>query len=431
MLVTAPPHPPAPAIVAFAAPQASRSASAPSSTSRPATPRLADVPNPASRPAAPREYPEFPRGSKLRVLWAYEGRGNVTKSPPTHDGFPGEHLGISLTSLGDLDHDGVSEFGIGAMTAGYVFWYGPGVVRMYSGRTGTMLHELRGSEEPQINNGRWDGYDAFGDTIGNAGDVDADGTEDLIALAPRAGDWKGFAEVFSGSSAGSLLVLHGARRTWTGGRAGCAGDLDEDGHDDPYAEIGGLDVFSGRTGARIASGSSSGTGLLPFALPLPSVGDLDGDGAMERLDVAYRRDGRRKAGTGVARVEVVSGTGRRVLRTLLIPEPERWYFRKAGVAGDLDGDGWSELWVTLCADSQDRLVAQVPDEPRSELLVLSLRDGREIARLESKTSYFFGSRVCRAGDLNGDGREELLIANHESNEPGKCAGVVYVVTWAL
>ena len=80
----------------------------------------------------------------------------------------GGQYGWSVTGLGDLDGDGFGEYAVGDPTDSS-FAGGQGYVAVYSGASGTQLDQLTFS-----------GWDEVGSALANAGDVDADGFDDLI-----------------------------------------------------------------------------------------------------------------------------------------------------------------------------------------------------------------------------------------------------------
>lgn len=120
--------------------------------------------------------------------------------------------------LGDLDGDGVADYACRDL-----FAPGPGLVECFSGRSGARLFDL---ESGQLR-------DAFGWSLGDAGDVDGDGHADVIVGAPgddQHGRDAGAAWVHSGATGEPLLVILGdlpGQRLGT--LVGSMGDADGDG----------------------------------------------------------------------------------------------------------------------------------------------------------------------------------------------------------
>lgn len=94
------------------------------------------------------------------VVRVYSGRtGALVHTLPGNTTF-----GFSLTGVGDVDGDLVPDF-----CAGEVAWPDGGAVTMFSGHDGRALWRIEGSGPP--------GYLGF--SMSSAGDADADGVEDL------------------------------------------------------------------------------------------------------------------------------------------------------------------------------------------------------------------------------------------------------------
>ena len=85
-----------------------------------------------------------------------------------------DHLGIGTSSLGDVNGDGVPDFILGKMTGAYTFYFGPGAARVVSGKDGSQLYEVRGTNKDG------DCGDAYGDTIAPVGDLDGDGNLEVV-----------------------------------------------------------------------------------------------------------------------------------------------------------------------------------------------------------------------------------------------------------
>lgn len=90
-----------------------------------------------------------------------------------HDGTElGQSLGGALARIHDLDHDGAPDLAVGA---DYLYQFDPGRVIFLSGRTGAVLHEVRGMVPGE----------KFGSSLLAIPDQDGDGRDDL-AVGIRA-----------------------------------------------------------------------------------------------------------------------------------------------------------------------------------------------------------------------------------------------------
>lgn len=256
-------------------------------------------------------------------------------------------FGYAACVLGDLDRDGVGEFVVSDPVRNRPA--SEGVVWIISGSTGETLLEIPAP--------RWEFDGWHGASLAKAGDMDMDGTQDLLVGAPYgspAGGYSGEVRVHSGRD-GRLITSFKTPRI-AGARLGLGTsvhgnlDLDLDGSPDavagaPLTDIsrGAVIAYSGRSGAELwrCLGAALGSGL---GVSLARMPDLDGDGIAE---LAAGADDR---GTGTAlgpgRVVVISGrTG-----AVLVEVPGTTHAGRFGhlllEIPDQDGDADPDLAVT-------------------------------------------------------------------------------------
>ena len=166
-------------------------------------------------------------------------------------------------------------------------------------------------------------------------------------------------QVHDGRSGQTLhKIPGGARHGFFGLAIAALGDLDGDGAGD--LAVGGalgdvVRIHSGRSGAvlnRLTGTSPSGIEL--FGVSLAAVRDIDGDGAMDLLVGAPGRDtqaqGGASASDGCGGAYLFSGKSGALLRTLGEPVEKdqlktRWFGRRVACAGDVDGDGVDDLAI--------------------------------------------------------------------------------------
>ena len=281
-----------------------------------------------------------------------------------------DRAGAAVAWVGDTDGDGLDDLLVGAYeesSAGT----GAGAAYLVTDAADAGRLYLSAAE-------RFTGEDA-GDTAGvavsGAGDVNGDGLADML-IGARDHDGVGAAYlVLGGTGGGSLSIaeatLLGAESADGAGRAvSGAGDVDGDGHDDLF--IGAY--------ASDGAGSNAGAAYLVYG---PVSGDiaLDGEAAFEGTEQSW-------AGWSVAGAGDMDGDG---LRDLAVGAPE-----EAGGFGAVwiyQGGAWSG---TTSADDADRWLQ---GEAEGDLA---------------------GTAVAGAGDIDGDGLDDLLVG-----APG--AGAAYLV----
>ncbi len=185
-----------------------------------------------------------------------------------------ERLGLSADGIGDVNGDGRADFVISSLTAG---------VRVYSGSTGAVLYPLLAPSAD----------DLFGASVAGIGDVTGDGVPDFLVGATQDANifnlGTGYVRVYSGVNGALVRTLTGST---IGDRFGIATadarDVNGDGR--PEILVGADQQTSGLKGyARLFDGGS-GTLLHTFlgiadgdrfGASVDGLGDVDGVGQPE------------------------------------------------------------------------------------------------------------------------------------------------------
>ncbi|HKB16633.1 MAG TPA: integrin alpha, partial [Planctomycetota bacterium] len=186
-------------------------------------------------------------------------------------------FGYSLAAAGDADGDGIPDLIVGAPYADPPGTVAGGRAYLLSGATGATLLTLDGSTSQE----------QFGASVAATADLDGDALPDLVVGAPRypSGNGPGRARCFAGSSGGTLLTLGGTLATGRFGTSvGPAGDVNADGTSDvlvggptnPSTSGGGeTRVFSGGSGVPLMTLVSY---VSPSGASVAGAGDLNADG---------------------------------------------------------------------------------------------------------------------------------------------------------
>jgi hypothetical protein len=322
-----------------------------------------------------------------------------------------ELRGYSVAGLGDVDGDGKSDYAVGSP------WDDgsapdAGAVRIFSGASGAPIRTFWGQSSG----------DGFGYAVGNAGDVNNDGTPDLIVGAPKAlklgGTRPGKAYVFEPKTGATLSSWYGDSDQDQFGFSVAGGiDPDQNGYADllvgaPRDDDGGLDAgsvraFSGVSGSVFNTFHGDDAGDL-FGYSTAVIGDATGDGlpdfAVGAKDAAIYPLGR----PGL--VKVLDGSTGLVAWTLagVANGSEMGYAVAGGL--DMNLDGRADVVVSMPGYSGNG----------GRVQIRSGANGNLLAERYSVLGDQLGASVAVLDDVDGDGRKDYAIGAPESapGEPG-------------
>ena len=334
----------------------------------------------------------------------------------------------------------------------------------------------------------------FGRAVRGAGDVNADGFDDVIigAFGDNAnGAGSGSAQVRSGADGSVLYDLAGIGPGVRFGRqVSGAGDSNGDGHADFIVgaplELDGSGVQTGS--ARVYSGADGSVLHLLFGEDggdffgrwVSAAGDVNDDGFGDVI-ISAHFDGTNGQNSGAARV--FSGIDGSQLFEFFGANPGDRLGETVSGAGDVNADGHADLIVGVPGDDTNggdagaariysgadglllrEFLGNAPGDEFGECVdgagdvdadgfddiivgarnndssgfasgradVFSVLDGRAIHTFLGESSLdFFGEEVSGAGDLNLDGHADVIVgAFNASNRDGEASGRAYVYSGA-
>ena len=263
---------------------------------------------------------------------------------------------------------------------------------------------------------------SLGYSVNSAGDVNGDGYDDIIIGAPYYDNGlsnQGRVYVFYGSPEGfesepNWIVEGDQAGAQFGFSVSCAGDVNDDGYDDVIVgapEYSGAVPFSGKI--YLYLGSSSGLSSTPNWTALPTLstqsklgysvstaGDINGDGYDDVIVGApYHNEFYGNGGAAFVYHGNSGGLGG-VAWSFLGTNALQYLGISVSTAGDVNGDGYSDILVGDRAWEDTHVF-------HGSYTGLSTSPNYKLEG--NQGAAYFGNSVNSAGDVNGDGFDDVII----------------------
>jgi FG-GAP repeat/Putative Ig domain len=345
-------------------------------------------------------------------------------------------FGWSAASAGDVNSDGYDDLLVGAL-------FGTGNVAA-EGRAYLYLGSSAGLQTtPEMLDPTDQTESLFGHSVSGAGDLNADGYDDVVVGAIR---WdgeqidEGRAFVYFGSATGlqvSPVTLDPANQAeaYFGFSVSGAGDINSDGFDDLV--VGTPRLSNGQAGEgaiMVFLGTAAGLNVTPttfdptnqaftdFGASVDGAGDVNSDGYDDVIAGAPIWDGQ-QTDEGRAFLYLGSASGLQASPKTLDPTDQLTanFGHSVGGAGDLNSDGYNDVVV-----GSNLWDGQEVNEGRAYIYlggVTGLESGPSIFDPTDQAGARFAKSVGGAGDTNGDAYDEVVVGverwNAEETDEGR------------
>jgi hypothetical protein len=327
---------------------------------------------------------------------------SVSSGAVVHNSSEGDGE-LDVGYVGDVNGDGRDDVLVGSPNGVALAGQNRGLVRLYSGSTGNQIRELSSQAGARL-----------GASVAIVGDVDGDGHDDVLVGAPfedANGLDSGIARLYSGSTGVELRSHVGSEGGWLGAAVASAGDVDGDSVDDYLVgapgfkffgfSLGRVLVISGLTGASIRTHLGVVTGER-FGATLAGLGDANGDGRADYAVGAPWATG--PAGIRTGRVDVISGQTGNVFAALVGSAANGRFGAALGAAGDVNADGLGDVVI-----GSPRFFQAFPHLSGRVSVYSPLTSTQLWSKSGTESNALYASAVDGIGDLNGDGRSEVIV----------------------
>jgi len=331
-------------------------------------------------------------------------------------------FGFAVGTAGDVNGDGYSDVIVGAPNYTNDQSY-EGRAYVYLGSASelsvTAAWTVEGDQDAAF----------FGRSVATAGDIDGDGYSDVIVGAPYYDNGQydeGRVYVYLGLASGLSTTA-----SWTvesdqdaanfGFAVGTAGDVNGDGYSDVIVGAPYYDNGQGNEGqAFIFLGSASGLSTTAawtaegnqvnayFGQSVATAGDVNGDGYSDvTVGAPLYDNGQNNEGRAFVYLGSASGLSATAVWIEEVDQVSAFFGIFVGTAGDVNGDGYSDIIVGASGYDNGQT-----DEGRAYVYMGSA------SGLAAATSWTgesnaegarYGEAVRTAGDVNGDGFDDVLI----------------------
>lgn len=359
-------------------------------------------------------------GNYVRLYWG--GAEFSTQNYTLIEGWKElQNFGLKVVGIGDINHDGYDEilvysidYSLSGLQKGHVFLY-------FGGEDFDTVPDLDFHEN-------WI-QDAFGASIGSAGDVNNDGYNDFLIASPyNWSDAIGRVYLFYGadtiSSEPSVVFVSNTVEDFFGQQVTGIGDINNDGYDDIAIgtdfwmlntdSLGNVKIYYGGAEMDSIPDVVLKQKSLNFGLNVKNALDLNCNGQNNLI---------------VTSLEYVYFYEKLDYETSIYPS--KWGiggYNEVGVGGDINNDGYA-----------DYLIGNSNYVNQDDVMVGAAFGFWGGSKLDTVPDFFmeggnkwgeFSWYMSIVGDINGDGYDEVLISEPQYPDYKNPVGRVYIYSYA-
>ncbi|MDW3210657.1 MAG: FG-GAP-like repeat-containing protein [Reichenbachiella sp.] len=323
-------------------------------------------------------------------------------------------LGMSIEAAGDVNKDGIPDVVAGAPYVNKTL--------VFSGKDGSLIYEWQGEDE----------RGAFGRAVKGVGDVNGDGYGDVLIGEPYQ-IWGGPINSDQIEEAGNAYLYSGKDgsilQKWSGdeigdgfGTALAGKTIDESAilmiGAPGVANGGKVYVYDGSKNKASFTIDPDETSQRLGGMFMSVVGDVDNDGIQD----VYASDFANAAlGNSTGRAYVHSGKNGKELYVFTGEGPGEGFGIGVADAGDTNRDGYDDLVIGAWQHA-----SAAPSG--GKVYVYSGKDGRELRTLTGQVAgETLGFDATGIGDVNGDGKVDLLLTSAWSAINGPRSGRIMII----